>query len=112
VRDVRVAQLLQRFDRQRGPSATSAIQDRAPFWDELWAMIVVSRVRVELEHSAGRVNGTRDGSLLGSLLGFAQVNQQYAAAFELGGDLIWCEVLAPLLGIGDHLRRRLCSTLH
>src|SRR5262245_1283166 len=112
MRDIGIAQLLQGFNRERRARAASAVQDRASVWIELWAMILVRWIRVELEHSAGCMYGAGDCSLLGSLLGFTQVHQQHAAAFELGGNLFGSEVLDVLLGLGDHLRCSLSCGLH
>ena len=85
---------------------TSAIQDRAPFWVELRAMIVVVRVRLERDQTAGRVDRTRGGTFFSSLLDFAQINQQHAAVFDIGGSVIAGEVLDALRSFCGRISQR------
>jgi hypothetical protein len=88
MRNVGVAQPLQRFHGERGAGATSAAQDRATMRIELRPMVLACRTRLELEHHSRGVYRALDRSSLNPVLGFTQVDQPYAPVFELRGELI------------------------
>jgi hypothetical protein len=55
---------------------------------------------------------TGDGSPLGPLLGFAQIDQEHLAVLQFGGYLLRRQVLDAVLGLGDELGRGLGLGLH
>jgi hypothetical protein len=101
--------MLQRLHGECGAGAAGAVEDGAPFRIEFPPMILIGRIRVELEHSAGCMHTTRNCALFPSLFGLTKVHQQDAAAIELSGDQTRGQVLDALLGLIDPLGCRVAG---
>jgi len=76
VGDVGVSELPEQLGGECGSSSRRAIHNGAPLWIELRAVVGAGWVRPELEHPAGRVDGSADHAFGVQLCWLAHVDEQ------------------------------------
>src|SRR5680860_70973 len=106
VRHVVEAHAQQRLHSQRGTPSRRADQDDPAIRVELFPVVRTARIGVELEHSARRMNCSRQEPTFETLLRLAKIDQGYGRGLQFGGDRVGRQVLDMRLGRGHHLRGR------